>query len=542
MTTFTPLPEYGEPTTEFSLIDDKYLRALLVPYDEVGKNANGDHVFSAATLVELPQLPAEVVLKLAHDGTGSTQIAADAFAFRETDKGIVADFLPRDNIYGQRLLEDHKAGRKKSISPEFKGLVRDGVNVVRARLSGAAAVVLGGFPSAAFFSLAEVDEVTETPEETIARLEAELAAAKATAPDEAPATQTTDVAPAAEATQPDAPATTQEEDVTVATVPNTTGATTSAPTPTTIAEIAFALAVYSARGDRSALDAIVEHDRPMGETGMFALNDIKLTTSGSVGVNIQQPQWIGELWRGRSYQRRIIPLIAHADLTSFTVKGFRWLVEPAMAAWAGDKAAVPTNTPTTEPYTLTALRWAGGHDIAREYRDFDVPEFWAAYFAAMTDSYAKLTDDDALAKLVAGATAVTAGAVPSGVNAGLVTIVDGALAVLPTGVPSFAVVAPDIFRSIMLMKDVDKLAYLNTSLGLEDGTIQSFRVVPHPSIATGKALVGVKAAATEYELPGSPIRTEALDQIKGGIDEALFGYSATAINRPAGLALVTPAS
>jgi hypothetical protein len=123
-----------------------------------------------------------------------------------------------------------------------------------------------------------------------------------------------------------------------------------------------------------------------------------------------------------------------------------------------------------------------------------------------------------------------------------VSIVDGAIAVLPTGVPSFAVVAPDVFRSLLLTKTDDKLAYLNTSIGLEAGTIDSFKVVPHPGIAAGKALVGVSAAATQYELPGSPIRTEALDQIKGGIDEALFGYAATGINRPAGLALVTPAA
>jgi len=52
-------------------------------------------------------------------------------------------------------------------------------------------------------------------------------------------------------------------------------------------------------------------------------------------------------------------------------------------------------------------------------------------------------------------------------------------------------------------------------------------------------LVGDKAAATSYELPGSPIRVEAENIANGGIDEGFFGYHGVVINEPQALALVS---
>lgn len=56
--------------------------------------------------------------------------------------------------------------------------------------------------------------------------------------------------------------------------------------------------------------------------------------------------------------------------------------------------------------------------------------------------------------------------------------------------------------------------------------------------------MGTKAAATHYELSGSPLRVEAEHIAKGGRDAALFGYTANMLNRPEGLQLVSfdPAS
>ena len=48
-------------------------------------------------------------------------------------------------------------------------------------------------------------------------------------------------------------------------------------------------------------------------------------------------------------------------------------------------------------------------------------------------------------------------------------------------------------------------------------------------------VAGTKAAGTFYELQGAPIRVEAIDIARGGIDEALFGYWATLLHDARGI-------
>lgn len=527
-----------EAGTLTASLTERTVTGLLLPYGEVGNTNLGKFSIDPGAV----KIPRDASVVTANTDHLREQPVGRATQLADTDAGIVATFTIADTEEGDALLVEIEDGSRSNLSAEVKGIVLRNGKAVSGQLFGAAFVAKGAFPSATLMA-ADVGELPDDATESEGAIVFEpIDGDIAVTATQLPETVTVTVEDNSTTFTPETEPESEESEVTTATIPNTlTAAASAAPDRTSVSEVINALALFSRNGDRTLIDAVAE--KPQGEDMLFAaLNDVKLTTSGSVGVNIQQPQWLGELWSGRSYERRIIPLIGHGDLTSFKVSGFKWGTTPTMAAWAGDKANVPSNTPTTVPYTEVAKRYAGGHDIAREFRDFDVPEFWDAYFKAMTDSYAKLTDDDALAALIAGATAVTAGVVPSGVNAGLVSIVDGALAVLPTGTPNFAVVAPDIYRSILLTRDTDQLAFLNMALGLEEGTLTSFRVVPHTGIAAGKALVGVSAAATEFELPGSPIRTEALDQIKGGIDEALFGYAATIINKPEGLALVTPAS
>ncbi|MGV8973388.1 MAG: hypothetical protein ACOH10_13785 [Rhodoglobus sp.] len=518
-------------------LNARTLSGLLVPFGVQGNTNLGKFTVEAGSLT-LPRDPSVVTLNSDHDR--ETPIGRATMLAEEAD-GIHVTFSFADTEEADAALLAHEAGTKSALSVEAKNIVIRAGKAISGFIFGAAHVTKGAFPGATLLA-SDVGDVllADSTEEVISTYTGDdgyTYKTTRTSEFKTEDNKTTETTVVVTETESDEDAK-KEDDVTVATVPDTlTAAATTAPA-TTIADIANALALFAGSSDRSGINRLMAEQADYQNTSLYAaLSDIK---TGGVGANFIQPQWIGELWRGRSFERRIIPLLAQAALTSNKIKGFKWLVEPTMAAWAGDKANVPSNTPTTEAYELTALKYAGGHDIAREFYDFPNPEFWAAYFAAMTDSYAKLTDDAALTALLAGATPVTAGAVPAGVSSGLVSIVDGALAVLPTGAPSFAVVAPDVFRSIALTKENDKLAFLNTSLGLEEGTLTSFRVVPHTGIAAGKALVGVSAAATFYELPGAaPIRTEALDQIKGGIDEALFGYAVTGVNRPAGLALVT---
>jgi hypothetical protein len=270
---------------------------------------------------------------------------------------------------------------------------------------------------------------------------------------------------------------------------------------------------------------------------LAALADI---TNAGIGGDIDQAQWLGELWSGRAYARVIVPLFGSAALTAYKVDGWRWVVKPTMDYWTGDKTAVPSNAADTEPQETPAVRIAGAHDIDRKFRDFPSPGFWESYARAMVESYSRKSDAKALTDVLAAAHAVTPGAVPSGVSKGMAAIVDGALAVLPTAIPSFAIVGADLYRDVLLTRSDDTLSYLNASLGLEDGTVGSFRIVPSTATAlVKKVLVGAKEAMTVHELGGSPIRAEGLDMVKGGVDVGFFGYMADVVHDDDALAIVT---
>jgi hypothetical protein len=250
------------------------------------------------------------------------------------------------------------------------------------------------------------------------------------------------------------------------------------------------------------------------------------------------PQWVGELWSGTAYQRRYTGLFNQATLTSLKLAGWKWTTKPGMARYDGDKADVPSNTVGTEPVADVAQRFAGAHDIDRAFVDFPNPEFWAAYYAAMTESYARLTDAYVLEQAKAFATPLTAGAGVSGVPAGWVALLDGMLAVNDTAAPTFALVEKSVYREMFLTGTDKFLEFVNASIGIDEGSAltQGFRILPVKSSAVGDAssagfdvgeiIVGSKAAGTFHELGGgAPIRVEAIDVSRGGVDAGCFGYA-----------------
>ena len=261
-------------------------------------------------------------------------------------------------------------------------------------------------------------------------------------------------------------------------------------------------------------------------------------------LGLEQPTYVGELWSGNAFERRVIPQFGSGALTSFKVSGWRWTTKPTVAAYGGNKGAVPSAKIATEAVDITAERIAGAHDIDRKFLDFPSDGFWASYYAAMTESYKKVSDAAVLSKILAASLPVTAGAVPAGVAAGLVQVVDGALSILSKTdtIPTVAFIAPDLWRDVILTKSDDVLAYLNAALGLDKGDLSGFALLPSSSLAAGQVLVGVRSAVTVHELGGeAPIRVEAPNIAQGGVDSGVFGYLAVNIHDADGLALVSAA-
>lgn len=531
--------------------EDRTITGLLLPYGEEGRTNVGKITASAGSLT-IPDPVSDVKLDIEHDLTRPVGRASEIV---DTDAGLVATWSIARTRAGDDVLEEAAEGLRTGLSVEVdEPVIRNGA-LLGGRLTGAGIVVSPAFPSALLVA-ADAGEYIETVvvDSTVVReseygtevtsehmeIESVYTEAEQPAQEDMPAegteTSTGDVpdeeteALASEAEDNEGDEPEKEEEMSestltaAATVP--TGSLVAAPKPKVepgLRDVTAMLAsAYKSGGERRML---------------AALSDV-------IPANVDEmalPGWLGELWSGVAYQRRFIPLFDQKPLTNYELKGWRWVTKPTVAAYAGNKGDVPSAAIATESVTIAAQRLAGGHDIDRKFRDFGETSFFEAYFRAMTESYARLSDLAVLDDVAAAATVVDAGTIPTGVAKGLVFIVDGALEVLDLGTPSFAVVAKDLYRDILLTQESDALKYLNAALGFESGTLEGsgFRIVGTDQLTAGSVLVGIRDAVTVHELGGVPIRVEAEDIAKGGIDEGVFGYYAVNVHDAEGLALVS---
>lgn len=508
-------------------LEDRVLEYLLLPYGEEGRTNVGKVIASSGS-VEVPDDPTTLVANLEHE---PTRPVARFVRIEERNEGMVASLRVLETTAGNDLLVEAAEGVRTGISVEVANpVIRDG-KLVGGVLSGAGFVTTPAFPSAQLVA-ADAGDVPEDYESTSTTVETVVIDGveyerKTTS---AYTTETTLVDGEPPAEDEDEDPTPQEETVTasrrVATVPPGTLSARRSPSSkvTTKGDLFKLLASAHARGGERAM--------------LAALSDV---VPGDI-LGIEQPQYVRELWSGKAYERRFVPLFNHAELTSFEVRGWRWVTKPAVAPYAGDKADVPSNDIATEQVTITAERIAGAHDIDRKFRDFNDVEFFEAYFAAMTESYAKVSDAQVLADVLAAATEVEHGEIPTGVNQALTMIVDGALKVLDETdtMPQFAVVASNLWRDLVLTRQEDRLAYLDAALGVEEGTAANFRILPSSALTASTVLVGARDAVTVHELGGeAPIRVEAQHIAQGGVDEGVFGYYAVNVHDEDGLVLVT---
>jgi hypothetical protein len=517
--------------------DARTARGILLPFNQMSREsmsktkplrfAKGD--------VRIPRDPAIVTLNLDHD---RFQPIGRATYLEEREEGVYAEFSIASTDEGDEWLADHS--ERAMLSAEVRDIHRKKDDWATAFITGAASVPEGAFEGAALFSL-HVEGAPETPAK-VGEEGPDVGGDED--PDQNPdrvvevPPETTDPAPAETDEEPDAePDENEEEDaVAEATAPAETMLATRQPTKssTDLSARGFFSAYRQARttGDFSVMRPYIEQAESMG---LFALTDVKYDGTGGLNLNnqITGPAYLGELWQGRRFQRTIVPLLTQGVLTNLSATGWIWSTKPIMDAWAGNKTAVPSNTPVVAPKNFAAQRFAGGHDLAREFYDFNVTEVIDSYVAAMIDSYALLSDTHALTNLVSGAVAFTPGAVTATPNKQLLTIIDGALAVVAAqATPSFAIVAPDVFRGIINTPQSSAMEYFDAAIGIDGGSTSGFKIIPDARLAAGQVLVGAKEAATAWELPGVPIRVSAQDLVKGGIDEAFFGYIAVGITYP----------
>lgn len=520
----------------------RVVSGLVLPWDTPGGTNRGRIVFPRGSL----SLPTDIRrVKLFRDHTGTRDHAPVGYALAAEDRpnGLWMSFAVADTVDAAAALEDIRNGLRDAFSVEATAVRMNGANVVSSLLAAVALVSVPAYADARVEASLDPQPSPEgTPamnrDQLIAQLLAsglDQAAAEATAdrilaeansntpdPDAAAAvegTGSTDGAPTSAATSPapgaPSPAAAPVSSTVAASLRPAVVPMFTAPAPRRRVTVADAAAAVLAVQTGTAGDEL-----------QAALADV----TNSAMVEGTAAQWIGELWSGVTYQRRIVPLLGSRALTSWRIQGFKWTTKPAVAAYSGDKAEIPSNQPAIAPYESEATRWAGGHDLDRKFYDFRDTAFLESYWRAMAESYARVTDAAAGTFVVSNATAhATVG--ESLFEA--VAIADAAVDQALNTSAGFYLANPADRLALLKISNLDAPAYLSM-FGIDPTKIVWTGTVP-----AGSIVAGASPAVTFHELPGSPLRVEAEHLSHGGRDAALFGYTALTVDNPDGLVKVS---
>lgn len=512
--------------------DPRVKRGLLLPWSEFGLTNKGKVTASRGVLTL-----AEKARQLTLEHSDKLPVAEFA-SFDEDDQGLWASVRYLNTPLGNAGLAEFEEGTRTGLSVEVDDPVIRAGALVGGVIAGGSQVETPAFPSARL-AASELDDAPDLGD-TAVPVPAVVIDGE-TLPD----VESVEITPAV----PDDGG--WAETVTITTkaaqpANDKEGNTMAA------AQVQNPALMGKTKPDTSpaTLYATLAHGFAAGQQGTkleAALTDIVPANI----LGIEQPQYIGQIWAGQPYERRIIPCFDHSDLTSFTINGWDWGTKPTVGLYAGGKAEIPSAAVTTVPKDGVLQRIAGGHDIDRKFRDFGNSEFWAAYFDAMAESYAKVSDTYVRGQVVANIPAgaqrqhLAAAGAPAGVPTVLWQIVEGCVKMIDDldTLPTFAIVTSDYWKPLFYTKQNDVLAYLNMSLGLKEGSLEAggFKIVPVPvgsltnGAWVGKTVIGHRSALKVYELPGAPIRVSAEDVAKGGIDEALFGYCGYMLENAKGL-------
>lgn len=512
-------------------LEERTVTGLLVPYDEPGATNLGKIVVPRGAF-HVPADLAGMSLNVEHE---RERIIGEPTSIRETDRGIVGTFRIASTPEGDKALTEIASGTRKHLSVEASDIkIKDG-KAVSGRLFAAALVAQPAFPSATLLAsakdtlLAEEVSATTSEEEYVDengvrwRRVTDTSVDVETSPEGETTTTTTTVVEETQ-TPAEQPVSNQEE-APVGNVPSNT--MTAAATPATEAPTLGKVL--------NIIDG-VRKGKLEGDTLLAALSDIKISGSGALpAAGVLQPNWLGELWSGRRYTRRYMPLIQNGTIRALDEKGFVLSsASELVQTWAGNKAEISSGTSTTAVVSSTLAKWGWAADIAREF--FDLPggeEVIDAMLRAVTDSYARVTDQWTLAQIVTAATAnITApDTYPSGYPDALGQLIQGITAVEDAGdTPTFAIVNSLAWSELIYTPKDQVPEFINISVsttgeGVADGRVR----VVKGAIGiddTPATIVGARTAAHVNELAGaSPLQLDALDIAKGGVDRAVVGYT-----------------
>lgn len=508
--------------------EDRVRKFLLVPWGVPGRTNLGPKKVHRGAI----QLTAQAKLVGIYGHGDRERSVSRVIDLEDTEEGLVAQVRIGRTPLGDQLLVEIDDGVRDALSVELDSLEFDSAgDVVSGRLDFYAHVPVGAYDSAVV-----------------------LAAAAAIPSNGETVTQPSTLEPA---TQP-APALSPEQfaqllaGLQAAAQPAPAGSEPSA------AALLGVSGVPATPAAGSEVDLLAEAGRLTAGLHASAGTDQQLLAAladiTATGLPLFQSGGgrLGEkLWEGAGYERQFVQLMRPKELKAMRYYGWQWTKRPKVAAWDGDKTQVPTDTVSLEQVPFDARRCAGGWDVDRKYKDFGDAEFWEEFYSAQTESYQELSDTWAAEGIVAAARDVSVDANLSTLPADYATLVDATG--VPAG-PTQLLRAAAIGRVILegtprvkqgpdyiLVNPIDWLELADlTALDLPAFLallkVDPSKFLPTIQVPKGRVILGVKNAMTFRELGGgSPIRVEALDVARGGIDSAVYGYVGISLERAGGV-------
>lgn len=543
---------------------DRTVTGLLVPYGEECASNLGKFAVDRGAFT-VPADLAGMSLNIEHK---RENVIGSPTAVRETEQGIVATFSIARTPEGDQALADIREGRRRSLSAEVADVAIRAGRAVAGRLFAAALVAKPAFPSATLLASApdtlQAEEVAQTSDEgtftdengVVWRRVEESATDVEVAEDGTKTTTMTTVVEEAPQDAEQADENTEEEAPVVA--ENTLAAKMAATTtvakveerPTLLASQVVQLIAEARTGGEDALNTL-----------KAALTDVKVSgANAAAGTDVIRPNWVGELWRGRSYDRKYINLGRYGNNISLGGKsGFKAFrgttgspVDRLGGTWAGNKAEISSNTINSSKFASSLLRWAFGADIAREFFDLEGgAELIEAMVRFIIEDYAYWSDNEALKAIIAAAGTAVAPTTtaPAEYSDSLAMLIQGILAVQRANdTPSFAIVNETAYTELLftprdLVPEFVTFEFSTEGRGTADAG--KLVVVEAPDAAftsidaaTPAVLVGAQNGIEFDERAGSPVVVDALEIAKGGIDRGAYGYLQTFTVRPESFVLI----
>lgn len=503
-------------------IPNRVLSYLLLPFGEPGSTSAGIVTASAGTIT-LPSDPATLVANDEHDYkkplSRFTSLAEDA-------TGITASVKVAQTRAGDDLLAEAAEGLKTGISVEIENPVIRAGKLLAGKLSGAGHVVRPAFPSALLVAADAGDLPGEDDEDKPEDPDAVPAAVPA--PEGEPSVLTEEEKAAALAAAEKAKL-------------EASAAGSPAAPKNLLAHLADLAgknktAVAQVKGDGVSVDQLT--------AAMFGMNSVTSPDLRAAALDVvtqadmydptSTPQYVEELWKGRHRPQIYVPLITEEPLTSMTVQGWSIDKKPTFADWDPAYSGVKpnetmndihTNEVTFVPETWTAKRAARGSRFDRQIIDFPNAAAMAVFLREETQALSDLMDTKAQAFIQSVAKEVTANGADKADPWAM--LVFGIANVLEYSTPTFATIGNDLWRQMQNTSEIDRRAWIETRLGLEDGSLQGFKLQParlSDVASNGTVTVGAKPAISLHTPPGAPIRVDAQELQKGAVDKAVFTY------------------